>query len=345
LKYIRTFHIITSSHVISFSHVVPGWCVYFDSHCNHPTSKPNFGDVRSNKHAKPLGPTVQTQKPIPLAEITCHTCGKMGHYCGSKECPKTPLSARIHALGIGAERGEETSPDGHDKEEEIPFEGLKFDGDADIEFADPESDDNIGSGAIITNFHIVSESDDEVDIAQVAQLATTGETKCDQKIANELVSSIKEQYETWGSGIKTPFRGPSAKQLKANEQQMWASNANLKPNMTKGPHQKVRIGRCPMAVLKVNGVNTFICFDSGSELNAISPDFAQAVGIKPMAKDASIKIRLATKGSTSTTSYEVKVNIDLGEATLEHPLEVLNLDRWDVILGSYFCECYNVRID
>jgi hypothetical protein len=149
----------------------------------------------------------------------------------------------------------------------------------------------------------------------VAQLATTGETEHDQKIANELVSSIKEQYETRGSSIKTSFRGPSAKQLKANEQQMWASNTNLKPNMMKGPHQKVRIGCCPTAILKVNGVNAFVCFDSGSELNAILPDFAQAVGIKPTAKDASIKICLAMKGSTSTTLYKIKVNIDLSEAT------------------------------
>jgi hypothetical protein len=222
---------------------------------------------------------------------------------------------------------------------------LQFDGDADVEFADFESDNNTGSGAIIANFHIASESGNEVDIAQVAQLATTSETEHDQKITNELVSSIKEQYETWGSGIKTPFCGPSAKQLKANEQQMWASNANLKPNMTKGPHQKVQIGHCPTAVLKVNGVNAFVYFDSGSELDTILPDFARAIGIKPMAKDASIKIRLATKGSTSTTSYEVEVNIDLGEATLEHPLEVLNFDCWDIILGSYFCDCYNVCID
>jgi hypothetical protein len=135
---------------------------------NRPTSdqsKPNFGDARSNERAKPLGPMVQPRKPILLAEITCHACGKTGHYCGSKECPKTPSSARIHALGIGAERGAETSPDGHDEEEEIPFKGLEFDGDANIEFADPESDNNIGSGAIVANFHIVSESDDEVDIA------------------------------------------------------------------------------------------------------------------------------------------------------------------------------------
>jgi hypothetical protein len=272
-------------------------------------------------------------------------CSKTGHYRGSKECPKMPLSARIHVLGFGAEPGEETSPDGHDKEEEIPFKGLKFDGDADIEFASFESEDNTGSGAIVANFHIASESGDEVDIAQVAQLATMGETEHNQKIANKLVSSIKEQYKTWGSSIKTPFCGPSAKQLKANEQQTWALNANSKPNMTKGPHQKVQIRHCPTVVLKVNGVDAFVCFNSGSELDTISPDFAQAIGIKPMAKDASIKICLATKGSMSTTSYEVEVNIDLGEATLEPPLKVLNLDRWDVILGSYFCNRYNVCID
>jgi hypothetical protein len=126
---------------------------------------------------------------------------------------------------------------------------------------------------------------------------------------------------------------------------MWASNANLKPNMTKGPRLKVQIGHCPTAVLKVNGVEAFVCFDSGSELDAISPDFVRAIGIKPIAKDISIKIRLATKGSTSMTSYKVEVNLDLGDATMDHPLEILNLDRWDMILGSYFCEHYNVHID
>jgi hypothetical protein len=111
-----------------------------------------------------------------------------------------PSSAQIHALGFESEPGEETSPDRHNKEEEIPFEGPKFDGNANVEFAGYESDNNISSGAIVTNFHIASESGNKVDIAQVAQLATTSETEHDQKITNELVSSIKEQYETQGVG-------------------------------------------------------------------------------------------------------------------------------------------------
>jgi hypothetical protein len=88
-----------------------------------------------------------------------------------------------------------------------------------------------------------------------------------------------------------------------------------------------------------------VCWDSRSALDAISPDFVHTAGIKTVAKESPIKVHLATKGSTSTMSYEVDVNIDLGNTTIDHPLEVLNLDCWDVILGGYFCRCYNVHLD
>ena len=94
------------------------------------------------------------------------------------------------------------------------------------------------------------------------------------------------------------------------------------------------MGRCLTAVLKINGTDAFVCWDSGSELDAISPDFVRAAGIKTMAKESPIKVQLATKGSMSTTSYEVDVNINLGNTTLDHPLKVLNLNRWDVILAD-----------
>lgn len=303
--------------------------------------------ARSNDHAPPSGPKVPTKQTVPLSETTCHACGKKGHYRGSKECPKTPTSARIHALGLDQDSEELEAPEDNDEAEETPFEGEDFDGEADYGPIDEEADDN-GAGVIIAGFHVASESDDEeleFDTAQLAALATTGEAESDEKLANDLVSSIKEQYETRGSGLKPPFRGPSAKQLKVNEQRTWASNSNAKPNISKGPHPKVRIGRGLSSILKVNGTEAFVCWDSGSELDAISPDFARAIGIKTMAKETPINVRLATKGSKSTTSYEVDVNIDFGGATIDHPLEILNLDRWDMILGSYFCRLYGVVLD
>ena len=187
------------------------------------------------------GPKIPTKQKVLLAEITCHTCGKKGHYRGSKECPKTLTSARIHMLGTEPDQVEPETPDEPEEEVENPFEGEEFDGEADIEIATSDFDNN-GIGAIIAGFHTVSEDGEEesdTEIANIATLATTGKMESDKKITNELVSLIKEQYETRGSGYKAPFRGPSAKQLKESQQQTWVSNSNLKPNVTKGPHPRI----------------------------------------------------------------------------------------------------------
>ena len=107
-----------------------------------------------------------------------------------------PSSARIHTMGYESDQEEGDNPDRQDEEEEIPFEGQEYDGDADIELTDNGYDEHIGTGAIIASVHIACESSDEkISITQVTQLATTGKSKSNQKITNELVSSIKEQSQ------------------------------------------------------------------------------------------------------------------------------------------------------
>ena len=148
-----------------------------------------------------------------------------------------------------------------------------------------------------------------------------------------------------GEWLQSPLQRPFSQTAERKPTTDLVSNSNSKPNITKGPHPKVWVGCCLTVILKINGTDAFVCWDSGSELDAISPDFIRAAEIKTMAKESPIKVHLATKGSTSTMLYEVDVNIDLGNTTIDHPLEVLNLDRWDMILGRYFCRCYNVHLD
>jgi hypothetical protein len=95
----------------------------------------------------------------------------------------------------------------------------------------------------------------------------------------------------------------------------------------------------------VNGVDAYTCWDSGSELDAISPDFTRATGIEPTAKVSALRIRLGTKGSSSATSYEVTPTLDFGNTKFNHALDVVNLDRWDLLLGSPFCNQYSVVLD
>ena len=162
--------------------------------------------TRSNDCAGQSGPKILSKQKVPLAKITCHACRKKGHYCGSKECPKTLTLACIHTLGIEPDKVKPETPEEPEEEVENPFKGEEFNGEADTEIATNDFDDD-GIGAIIVGFHTISKDGEEesnTDITNIATLATTGKMESDEKLANELVSSIKEQYETWGSGYKAP---------------------------------------------------------------------------------------------------------------------------------------------
>jgi hypothetical protein len=79
--------------------------------------------------------------------------------------------------------------------------------------------------------------------------------------------------------------------------------------------------------------------------NAISPDFTRATGIEPTAKQAALRIRLGTKGSSVTTSYKVSPTLDFGNTKFMHDLDMVNLDCWDLLLGSPFCNKHGVVLN
>src|SRR5271170_2638198 len=293
---------------------------------------------------KPVGPVVNSRQRLSISEITCHACGVKGHYKGSVECPKTPTSAHLHAIGGHYEQGYDEGQISPEMAIDETFEGEDYDGEPDIEVTQEEDDDTYGAGVAIANIH-VEDLDDEDDVT-IAQLAATkvAETKGDSDIADELLKTVRAQYEERGSGMKAPLHGPSAKQLRADSQKVWASNPNIK-NPKDPTRSKIRRGRCLTAIVNVDGVEAFMCWDTGSELDTISPDFVRAMGLQPKAKENPIKIRLGTKGSTSMTSYEVSATLNFGKTKLKKWLDVVNLDRWDVILGATFCEEQGVILD
>jgi hypothetical protein len=134
-------------------------------------------------------------------------------------------------------------------------------------------------------------------------------------------------------------------QLKTNSTKEWASNLNVKP-IGSGSSNKPQIQQQGLtALVKVNGVNTYTCWESGSELNTISPDFTQGTGIKPEPKESTLRICLGTKGSSASTSYEVAPMLDFSNMKFQHVLDIFNLDQWDLLLGSPFCNQYSIVLD
>jgi hypothetical protein len=342
------------------------------SHARAPSSRPQPATTKvatqpkpaphARDRVRPTGPTMPSKRTVPLSDITCHACGKKGHFKGSRECPNTVKalpSARLHAMGFDQSTGEINTPEvltstidstAQDEEaadseaSESPFEGSEYDGDADMDLA-PRSDEEepFGSGAIVASLHAVDEEDD--DVVYMAVMATSDQQKetRDTTVANDLLKSVKAQYEERGSGIKPRPRGPSAKQLQADSQKEWASTPTIR-NKDRDAKTLGR-GRCLTSLLNINGVDAFLCWDSGSELDAISPDFVRATDIKYRKKETPVKIRLGTKGTSSTSSYEADVTLGFKPKPLPHTVDLVNLDRWDMILGATFFHKYGVVLD
>jgi hypothetical protein len=132
-------------------------------------------------------------------------------------------------MGTDTEVEEPIPTEDVESEEEL-YDGREYDGDNDFRPAEvtPESDD-IGTGAIIASIHIESKQDDD-EVIYIATMAASNNSKSDDvTVMTDLIKSIKEDYETWGSGLKPRPMGRMNQQLKADSAKEWASNWNVKP--------------------------------------------------------------------------------------------------------------------
>jgi hypothetical protein len=134
---------------------------------------------------------------VPLAKIVCHACGQKGHYKGSRECPKTPSSAHMHAMGTDTNVEDQTSTENMETSDDI-LNGAEYvreddfgPAEADLELKD------FGTGAIIASIHVDEESDDD-EVIYMATMATPTNSKPDDiKVTAELMKSRLQSMGEW----------------------------------------------------------------------------------------------------------------------------------------------------
>lgn len=98
--------------------------------------------------------------------------------------------------------------------------------------------------------------------------------------------------------------------------------------------------------MKIGGIKAFALFDSGSNTDAMSPDFAAAAGIATFPLDAPMTLQLGVKGSKSRIVHGSWVQVILGSKTIpEHYVDVANIDKYDLILGTPFMCTHGIILD
>ena len=80
-------------------------------------------------------------------------------------------------------------------------------------------------------------------------------------------------------------------------------------------------------------------------MEAISPEMVQIVHLKVYQLTEQIPIQLGTKGSKSQINHGTKACIKIGTVENYHYFNVINIDRYDVIIGMVFMKQHGIVLD
>ena len=159
-------------------------------------------------------------------------------------------------------------------------------------------------------------------------------------------SMVERMELAQASGRNTPVRlnamklAPKASNVKFEEEPYRAtiksSGVGIRPEYPKETRQ------CLAAYISINGVNAYTLFDTESTFDSISPDFVRVLGIPVNRLDKTTTIQLGCAGSRSSINYGCNTTFRMLDKTSPLYFDVVNIDRYDVIVGTTFM--YNNRV-
>ncbi|KAF8210624.1 hypothetical protein K438DRAFT_1459130, partial [Mycena galopus ATCC 62051] len=97
--------------------------------------------------------------------------------------------------------------------------------------------------------------------------------------------------------------------------------------------------------VEVNGQKAFTLFDSGCTTDTISPDFARVAKLTVFPIETAITLQLGTAGSRSQINYGARAKVKYGAIESEEYMDIVNLDRFDMIIGTIFMRKHKVALD
>ena len=112
------------------------------------------------------------------------------------------------------------------------------------------------------------------------------------------------------------------------------------------PQRSKAFESCLAAYVEINGMDAFTLFDSGSSADTISPDFVRVGDVRIHTLDKLVPLQLGMVGSRVSINCGTWTSIALGDRKEDrYYLDVVNIGRYDAILGAPFMRRFGIRLD
>ena len=252
----------------------------------------------------------------PAKEVTCFRCQGKGHYSSDPNCP-------LFERNGGPSRQLRDCPQ------------LKAARISDV-------DDKTG-----TMNKSSEESDGKEDWEDGSQWdpATEGEDSLHSLEEDPQMNKISAEDELAEAEVGDAVYVRAMRNKVISIQKENPSRATMNPKIN-CPRRPKAYESCLAAYVEINGIEAFTLFDSGSSADVISPDFAQVSDTRIHTLGKPVPLQLGTVGSRALINYGVKTSVEFGSRKEErYYLDMVNIDRYDAILGAPFMRKFGIRLD
>ena len=132
----------------------------------------------------------------------------------------------------------------------------------------------------------------------------------------------------------------------AKQEREFRSAHNYRAPLGLRPRPSSRDRHCMAVHVKINGLDAYALLDSGCTTVSVTHDFARVANLKVTQLENPVTLQLGTVGSRSMINFGTRTRIELGPIKEDDAyLDVVNLDRYDVIIGTPFMRKHKLVLD
>ncbi|KAI0040190.1 hypothetical protein FA95DRAFT_1503196 [Auriscalpium vulgare] len=127
----------------------------------------------------------------------------------------------------------------------------------------------------------------------------------------------------------------------------WAYAANIR-RQSSSEEQPVRnphLHQVLAANLRIGSADMYVLFDSGSTTNGISHEAAHVANLDIFQLKEPMTLQLGCVGSRSRVNFGTRSAVTIGGRALPCFLDIVNIEHYDVILGTPFLKEYRAVLD
>ena len=251
----------------------------------------------------------------PPPDVVCFHCHGKGHYTNNPVCPMFEKGGGVnHRLQDRPQLKAARVSDGNGADaSEGPSDGVEDTGDWD----DGSQWELASEGEGSLHSHDEAQQLNKISLADILSEPDNNDTVYVRAVRNKVVTLQKEN----------------------------PSRAAMHPKDDR-PRRSKAYESCLAAFIRINGMDAFTLFDSGSSADAVSPDFVQVSDARVHTLERPVPLQLGTVGSRASINYGTWCSVELGDKREDrYYLDVVNIDQYDAILGAPFMRKFGIRLD